>query len=75
MKKFGVMYLLLFLVCLFHHFLHFLPQRKKWKEVLMATNSWAKKPLEPLYFINIGGKKTKFSLPATAPPNLKPGQK
>lgn len=43
-------------------------------EVIMATKV-KQKTCEPLYFINIGGKKTQFSLPAHAPPNLSPGQK
>src|SRR3989339_457071 len=42
-------------------------------EVIMVTEIPRGK-CEPLYFINIGGKRTQFSLPAHAPP-VSPGQK
>ena len=43
-------------------------------EVVMATEV-SQKSCKPLYFINTGGKRMQFSLPAHAPPNLSPGQK
>ena len=42
-------------------------------EVIMATNV-AEKTCQPLYFVNVSGKRTEFSLPATTP-LLSPGQK
>lgn len=42
-------------------------------EIIMATKA-SEKNCQPLYFINNGGKKTRFSLPVHAPP-LSPGQK
>ena len=43
-------------------------------EIIMATETGGEKTCKPIYYVNSGGKRTQFSMPATAPP-ISPGQK
>lgn len=76
MKKFGLGFVVFTVLLFVVSSMSYAEEMEGTLEVIMATKiSETQKSCKPLYFINTGGKKMQFSMPATAAPPLSPGQK